>query len=196
LSRATASTQPLQLRIEEWRETNLVAQIECQSARMVATTAMLPAVGSPEWRWTVWWTASGVRQSLIVKLPAAQIHGSTRCARMRGQQGCCRFSVNPEGLRRELLPRRWLAPPCARRARTSWWCRPSSANNLSERVLRTVALGRANWGVVGSEAGGRARRCSTASCRGASTSGSIRGVICGKRCRGYSRWARTRQRSS
>jgi transposase len=27
-------------------------------------------------------------------------------------------------------------------------------NNLSERVLRTVALGRANWGVVGSEAGG------------------------------------------
>lgn len=28
-------------------------------------------------------------------------------------------------------------------------------NNLSERVLRTVALGRANWGVLGSEAGGR-----------------------------------------
>jgi transposase len=27
-------------------------------------------------------------------------------------------------------------------------------NNLSERVLRTVALGRANWGVVGSAAGG------------------------------------------
>jgi transposase len=28
-------------------------------------------------------------------------------------------------------------------------------NNLSERTLRTVALGRNNWGVIGSEAGGR-----------------------------------------
>lgn len=27
-------------------------------------------------------------------------------------------------------------------------------NNLSERILRTVALGRANWGVIGSEGGG------------------------------------------
>jgi transposase len=29
-------------------------------------------------------------------------------------------------------------------------------NNLSERTLRAVALGRSNWGVIGSEAGGRA----------------------------------------
>ena len=28
-------------------------------------------------------------------------------------------------------------------------------NNLSERALRAVALGRGNWGVIGSEAGGR-----------------------------------------
>jgi len=28
-------------------------------------------------------------------------------------------------------------------------------NNLSERTLRAIALGRSNWGVVGSEAGGR-----------------------------------------
>jgi transposase len=28
-------------------------------------------------------------------------------------------------------------------------------NNLSERTLRAIALGRANWGVIGSEAGGR-----------------------------------------
>jgi transposase len=28
-------------------------------------------------------------------------------------------------------------------------------NNLSERTLRVVALGRNNWGVVGSETGGR-----------------------------------------
>ena len=28
-------------------------------------------------------------------------------------------------------------------------------NNLSERTLRAVALGRNNWGVIGSEAGGR-----------------------------------------
>jgi transposase len=28
-------------------------------------------------------------------------------------------------------------------------------NNLSERTLRTVALGRSNWGVLGSETGGR-----------------------------------------
>jgi transposase len=27
-------------------------------------------------------------------------------------------------------------------------------NNLSERTLRVIALGRANWGVIGSEAGG------------------------------------------
>jgi hypothetical protein len=28
-------------------------------------------------------------------------------------------------------------------------------NNLSERTLRVIALGRANWGVIGSEAGGQ-----------------------------------------
>jgi hypothetical protein len=28
-------------------------------------------------------------------------------------------------------------------------------NNISERTLRTIALGRNNWGVLGSEAGGR-----------------------------------------
>jgi transposase len=28
-------------------------------------------------------------------------------------------------------------------------------NNLSERTLRAIALGRNNWGVIGSEAGGR-----------------------------------------
>jgi transposase len=28
-------------------------------------------------------------------------------------------------------------------------------NNLSERTLRAIALGRNNWGVVGSETGGR-----------------------------------------
>jgi transposase len=31
----------------------------------------------------------------------------------------------------------------------------SADNNLSERTLRAIALGRANWGVIGSEAGGR-----------------------------------------
>jgi len=28
-------------------------------------------------------------------------------------------------------------------------------NNLSERTLRAIALGRNNWGVIGSEAGGK-----------------------------------------
>ena len=28
-------------------------------------------------------------------------------------------------------------------------------NNLSERILRAIAVGRNNWGVLGSEAGGR-----------------------------------------
>jgi transposase len=31
----------------------------------------------------------------------------------------------------------------------------SGDNNLSERTLRAIALGRNNWGVIGSEAGGK-----------------------------------------
>ena len=93
-------------------------------------------------------------------------------------------------------------------------------NNLSERTLRAIALGRNAWGVIGSEVGGQTAAvlysvvgtckhlvhrpyrfpdmsmCCTRWSGRASTWGWTRLRTCVRRCQGCSRRARSRQRSS
>jgi transposase len=63
-------------------------------------------------------------------------------------------------------------------------------NNLSERTLRTIALGRNNWGVLGSESGGRAAAV-LYTLVGTCKHLGIRSPTCARPCRGCSRWVRS-----
>ncbi|WP_390888626.1 IS66 family transposase [Frigoriglobus tundricola] len=64
-------------------------------------------------------------------------------------------------------------------------------NNLSERTLRAIALGRNNWGVIGSEMGGRTAAVLfsvVGTCKG-----STRSRTCGPPPPECSRWVRSRR---
>jgi transposase len=99
----------------------------------------------------------GIERELPPLLPPSDEPGQEQRRRQREEQ-------RRETRRREARPvldefERWLE-------RERGQALPKSAlgqaitflgidNNLSERTLRAIALGRANWGVIGSEAGGR-----------------------------------------
>lgn len=69
-------------------------------------------------------------------------------------------------------------------------------NNRSERILRAIALGRANWGGSGARPGGRRRRRFTLWWGRARTWAPTRSRTCVKRCRDCSGWGTSRRPSN
>jgi hypothetical protein len=68
-------------------------------------------------------------------------------------------------------------------------------NNLSERTLRVIAVGRNNWGSSAVKGVAGRRRCCSRWWGRASIWGSTPSSTCARRCRGSSRWGTSRHRS-